>query len=155
MRAGNEMKMSKRSGEFITLRELFEETGVDVARYFFLMRRADAQMLFDLDLALDHSDKNPVYKVQYAHARMHSIFKKAGVSADAIDGNNAALDALTHSTEQELIEQLSFFPETVRRAAEAHAPHIICDYLETTSGLVNYWYHAGYPSRNPELAVLV
>lgn len=155
MRGGAEMKMSKRSGEFITLRELFEETGVDVARYFFLMRRADAQMLFDLDLALDHSEKNPVYKVQYAHARMMSIFRKAGIDANAIDASNAALDALTHSTEQDLIKQLSIFPDTVARAAEARSPHIICDYLETTASMINSWYHAGNPSRNPELAVLV
>ncbi|NIP82168.1 MAG: arginine--tRNA ligase, partial [Gemmatimonadetes bacterium] len=68
-----EVRLSKRAGEFVTLRELSAETGRDVARYFFLMRRADAQMVFDLDLALDHSEKNPVYKVQYAHARMCSI----------------------------------------------------------------------------------
>ena len=155
MRAGTEMKMSKRSGEFITLRELFEETGVDVARYFFLMRRADAQMLFDLDLALDHSDKNPVFKVQYAHARMHSIFRKAGVDANSITGDDAALDQLTHGTEQDLIKQLSIFPETVVRAADSRSPHVICEYLETTASMVNSWYHAGNPSRNPELAVLV
>src|SRR5690606_15351432 len=83
MRGGQEVRLSKRSGEFVTLRELFEECGVDVARYFFLMRRSDAQMLFDLDLALDQSEKNPVYKVQYAHARMMSIFRKAGEPADA------------------------------------------------------------------------
>ena len=155
MRAGAEMKMSKRSGEFITLRELFEETGVDVARYFFLMRRGDAQMLFDLDLALDHSEKNPVYKVQYAHARMMSIFRKAGVDADAINVGDAALDRLTHQTEADLIKQLSVFPEVVARAAESRAPHIICDYLEATAAFVNSWYHAGNPTRNPELAVLV
>ena len=80
MRGGAEVKFSKRAGEFVTLRELYEETGVDVARYFFLMRRGDTQMLFDLDLALDQSDKNPVYKVQYAHARMMSIFRKAEVA---------------------------------------------------------------------------
>jgi arginyl-tRNA synthetase len=155
MRAGSEMKMSKRSGEFITLRELFEETGVDVARYFFLMRRSDAQMLFDLDLALDHSEKNPVYKVQYAHARMMSIFRKAGVAPDDINVGDAALDRLSHSTETEMIKQLHSFPEVVARAADARAPHIICDYLEATASMVNSWYHAGNPTRNPELAVLV
>ncbi len=154
MRAGAEMKMSKRSGEFITLRELFEETGVDVARYFFLMRRGDAQMLFDLDLALDHSEKNPVYKVQYAHARMMSIFRKAGVTVESITASTG-LHRLTHETEVELIKQLSIFPQLVARAAEARAPHVVCEYLETTAAMVNSWYHAGNPSRNPELAVLV
>jgi arginyl-tRNA synthetase len=153
MRGGAEVKMSKRSGEFITLRELFDETGVDVARYFFLMRRGDAQMLFDLDLALDHSDKNPVFKVQYAHARMMSIFRKAGIDIDDI-GVHAALDQLNHPLETELIKQLHSFPSVVARAAEARAPHIVCDYLETTAGMVNSWYHAGNPNRNPELAVL-
>src|SRR5690606_37529655 len=83
-RGGREVRLSKRAGEFVTLRELFEEAGVDVARYFFLMRRGDGQMLFDLDLALDQSEKNPVYKVQYAHARMSSIFRKAGIDPAGI-----------------------------------------------------------------------
>ena len=76
MRGGAEVKLSKRAGDIITLRELIDETGPDVARYFFLMRRGDAQMLFDLDLALDQSEKNPVFKVQYAHARIMSILRK-------------------------------------------------------------------------------
>jgi len=155
MRGGTEMKMSKRSGEFITLRELFEETGVDVARYFFLMRRGDAQMLFDLDLALDHSEKNPVYKVQYAHARIMSIFRKAGVAHAQYTPEPGVLARLTHETEIDLIKQLATFPSVVARAADARAPHVICEYLETTAGAVNSWYHAGNPTRNPELAVLV
>jgi arginyl-tRNA synthetase len=154
-RSGREIKLSKRSGEFVTLRELFEETGPDVARYFFLMRRGDTQMVFDLDLALDHSEKNPVFKVQYAHARMMSIFAKAGVAVDAIGAEGADLDRLTAPQEQEIIKQIGRFPEVVRRAADARAPHMICEYLETTASAVNSWYHAGNPSRNPELAVLV
>ncbi len=155
MRSGTEMKMSKRSGEFITLRDLFDETGVDVARYFFLMRRSDAQMLFDLDLALDHSEKNPVFKVQYAHARMHSIFRKAQREPSSVLPGPAQLGALQHQSETELIKHLSIFPDVVARAGDARAPHIVCEYLETTAGMVNSWYHAGNPSRNPELAVLV
>jgi arginyl-tRNA synthetase len=154
MRGGKEVRLSKRAGQFVTLRELFEEVGVDVARYFFLMRRGDTQMVFDLDLALDHSEKNPVFKVQYAHARMMSIFRKAGIEAeDVVADTDVSL--LTHSTELELVKQLAHFPEVVGRAAEARAPHMVCEYLETTAGLVNSWYHAGNPSRNPELAVLV
>lgn len=153
MRGGQEAKLSKRAGQYVTLRELFTETGVDVARYFFLMRRGDTQMLFDLDLALDHSEKNPVFKVQYAHARMMSIFRKAGVDAEV--AAPADLARLTEPAELELIKQLLEFPEVVGRAAASRAPHMVCDYLETTSGRVNSWYHAGNPSRNPELAVLV
>ena len=154
MRGEEEVKFSKRSGEFITLRDLFEETGVDVARYFFLMRRADAQMLFDLDLAMDHSEKNPVFKVQYAHARMMSIFRKAGVRAEELEAAPPA-GALAEPVEQELVKQLARFPALVARAADARSPHIVCEYLETTAGMVNSWYHAGNPSRNPRLAVLV
>ena len=80
MRGGEEVKFSKRAGDYVTLRDLFEEVGVDVTRYFFLMRRAEAQLTFDLDLALDQSEKNPVYKVQYAHARMASIFRQGRAS---------------------------------------------------------------------------
>jgi arginyl-tRNA synthetase len=153
VRGGREVKLSKRAGDIVTLRDLIDETGPDVARYFFLMRRCDAQMLFDLDLALDHSEKNPVYKVQYAHARMCSIFRKAGIDRSAFEGGDAAM--LTDDRERELIRQLVQFPEVVERAAGSRAPHVVCDYLEATAGIVNSWYHAGNPSRNPELAVLV
>jgi arginyl-tRNA synthetase len=154
VRGGAEVKLSKRAGDMVTLRDLITETGADVARYFFLMRRGDAQMLFDLDLALDHSDKNPVYKVQYAHARMCSIFRRAGLSPAELAADTDA-SGLVDGVEQELIKQLERFPEIVARASEARAPHMICDYLEATANFVNSWYHAGNPSRNPELAVLV
>jgi arginyl-tRNA synthetase len=155
MRGGEEAKLSKRAGQYITLRELATETGTDVARYFFLMRRGDAQMLFDLDLAMDHSEKNPVFKIQYAHARLMSIFRKAGVDPQTLSAGEADLDRLTEPAELELIKQLAQFPATIERAAAARAPHSVCDYLEATAGQVNSWYHAGNPSRNPELAVLV
>jgi arginyl-tRNA synthetase len=155
VRAGEEVKMSKRAGDFVSLRELYEETGVDVARYFFLMRRSDAQMLFDLDLALDRTDKNPVFKVQYAHARIASIFRKAEVDPQTFRVEDTDLSRLATQVEQEMIKQLAIFPDTVARAVDARSPHVICEYLETTAGLVNSWYHSGNPSRNPELAVLV
>jgi arginyl-tRNA synthetase len=155
LRGGQEAKLSKRAGDFVTLRELFEETGTDVARYFFLMRRGDTQMLFDLDLALDHSEKNPVYKVQYAHARMMSIFRKAGVEPAQSWSPEPPLERLVTDDEHELIKQLARFPEVIERAAAGRAPHLVCDYLEETAGMANGWYHSGNPSRNPELAVLV
>ncbi len=154
-RAGEEVKFSKRAGSYTTLRELFEEVGVDVARYFFLMRKPEAQLVFDLDQALDQSEKNPVYKIQYAHARMCSIFAKAAPGEDEVPPNEVDLGLLGHATELELIKQLAAFPETVAKAAELRAPHLLCDYLEQTAGAVNSWYHAGNPSRSPELAVLV
>ena len=139
-----------------TLRELFEMVGVDVARYFFLMRKPEAQLVFDLDMALDQSEKNPVYKVQYAHARMCSIFAKAGgAETDRAVAGRADLSLLEHPTELALVKALAEFPDVVERAAEQRAPHLLCEYLEQTAGAVNSWYHAGNPSRNPELAVLV
>ena len=154
-RGGREVKFSKRAGSYTTLRELFEEVGVDVARYFFQMRKPEAHLVFDLDLALEQSEKNPVYKVQYAHARMWSIFAKAGIEAEETDAGGADLGLLTEPAERELVKQLTAFPSTVASAAEMRAPHLLCDYLERTAGQVNSWYHAGNPSRNPELAVLV
>ena len=154
LRGGTEARLSKRAGDFVTLRELFDETGPDVARYFFLMRRGDTQMVFDLDLALDQSEKNPVYKVQYAHARMMSIFRKAGVEPSS-PVTDAPLERLETADEQELIKQLGKLPEVIQRAADGRAPHLVCDYLEETAGMANSWYHSGNPSRNPELAVLV
>jgi arginyl-tRNA synthetase len=154
-RDGQEVKFSKRAGSYTTLRDLVDAVGVDVTRYFFLMRKAEGHLVFDLDAALDRSDKNPVYKVQYAHARMHSIFAKAGVDPDSIDPGAADLERLVDTHERELIQRLSEFPEVVTRAAEGRAPHLLCDYLEQTAGAVNAWYHAGNPGRNPELAVLV
>jgi len=153
-RDGKEVKFSKRAGSYTTLRELFAEVGVDVARYFFLIRKPEAHLVFDLDMALDQSEKNPVFKIQYAHARMCSIFRKGEVNEGQIRSNDAGLEGLSHPLERDLIKRLADFPGTVQRAATARAPHILCDFLEQTAGAVNSWYHAGNPSRSPELAVL-
>ena len=154
-RDGQEVKFSKRAGSGVTLRELYEEVVVDVARYFFQMRKADAQLLFDLDMALDQSDKNPVYKVQYAHARMCSIFAKARVAPEEVAADVAHLELLREDLERELVKRLGEFPATVERAANQVSPHVLSDYLEQTAGFANSWYHAGNPTRSPQLAVLV
>lgn len=154
-RDGQEVKFSKRAGSGVTLRELYEEVGVDVARFFFQMRKPDAQLLFDLDVALDQSEKNPVYKIQYAHARMCSIFAKAGISPESVRPGSANLELLKEDLERELVKRLGEFPAVVVRAAAATAPHVVCDYLEDTAGAANSWYHAGNPTRSPGLAVLV
>jgi len=153
-RDGQEVKFSKRAGSGVTLRELYEEVGVDVARYFFQMRKPDAQLLFDLDVALDQSEKNPVYKVQYAHARMCSIFAKAGQPPESVQPG-ADLELLSEGLERELVKHLGEFPAVVERAAAHASPHVLCDYLEQTAAAANSWYHSGNPTRNPELAVLV
>ena len=153
-REGREVKFSKRAGDYVTLRDLIEEVGADVTRYFFLMRKPEAQLVFDLDQALDESDRNPVYKTKYAHARLSSILRKVGDEA-AAPPEAARLEALEQSAEREIVQQVAEFPDFVARAAAQRAPHILADFLEKTAGLVNSWYHAGNPSRNPELAVLV
>ena len=158
-RGGEDVRFSKRAGSYTTLAELVAEVGTDVARYFFLMRRPEAQLVFDLDLALDQSDKNPVYKVKYAHARLCRLSRLAQTKGwDGMDGPGAPeadTTLLSAPAERELINQLGEFPGFLRRAATGRAPHVICDYLERTAGLVNSWYQAGHPSRSPELAALV
>jgi len=149
MRGDEEVRFSKRSGEFVTLSDLFEETGVDAARYFFLMRRGDAQFIFDIDLATKQSDENPVYYVQYAHTRMAGIFRNAEVDPEEIvarelatvAGKPADLTLLSEPAEQELIKRLMEFPTVVMSAAEALAPHRITTYLEELARLANAWYH--------------
>jgi arginyl-tRNA synthetase len=149
LRGGEEVRMSKRAGTFVTLRDLFEETGPDVARYFFLMRRAEVPMNFDLDLALDTSDANPVYKVQYAHARMCSVYQRAGITADDLNPGATDLTQLRLQSEREVAKTILRFPERVSASAEARAPHVICAYLEELAAAVNAWYHEGNldPSR--------
>jgi len=156
-RGGEEVRFSKRAGSYTTLAELVAEVGADVARYFFLMRRPEAHLTFDLDLALDQSDRNPVYKVQYAHARLCRLFELAGDQyGDGPDVAEAADTSLLDAPiEREVINQLAEFPDFLRRAARARAPHLVCDYLEKTAGLVNSWYQSGHPTRDPARRTLV
>lgn len=152
MRGGQEVRMSKRAGRFVTLRELYRETGVDVARYFFLMRRAEAAMTFDLDLALDTSEANPVYKIQYAHARMCSVFERGGIAPETIRASEEELGRLEAPSEREVAKLVLRFPGRVVAAARARAPYQVCQYLEELAGAVNSWYHEG--NLEPRLRVL-
>lgn len=152
MRGGEEVRFSKRSGEFVSLRDLFEETGVDAARYFFLMKRGDSQFVFDVDLAKSQTEENPVFYVQMAHARMSGIFRvasrdPAGVRAEGVD-----LAVLTQSEEIELIKELAEFPDLVRRAAAAYEPHRITGYLEGLARIAHAWYHKYRVLGEPEEA---
>ena len=152
MRGGEEVRFSKRSGEFVSLRDLFEETGVDAARYFFLMKRGDSQFVFDVDLAKSQTEENPVFYVQMAHARMTGIFRVAArdpatVSAEAVD-----LTVLTQPEELELIKELGEFPAAVQRAAAAFEPHRITGYLEGLARIAHAWYHKYRVLGEPEEA---
>ena len=152
MQGGEEARMSKRAGRFVSLADLVDVTGPDVARYFFLMRRAEVHLNFDLDLALDTSDANPVHKVQYAHARMCSVFSKAEVEPETLDATSIGLNQLTTEAERDVAKVVLRLPEAVSTAARARAPHILCAFLEETAGLVNAWYHQG--NLDPSLRML-
>jgi arginyl-tRNA synthetase len=141
MRHGEEVRFSKRSGTFVALRDLFEETGVDAARYFFLMRRGDSQFVFDIDLATRQSDDNPVYYVQYAHTRMAGILRTARLKPEDVRADGADLSLLSEGDEQAIVKHLAEFPKTVDRAAESLEPHRITFYLEELARLANGWYH--------------
>ena len=141
VRGGEEVRFSKRTGEIVTLRELFAETGVDAARYFFLMRRGDSQFVFDVDLARSQTDENPVFYVQMAHARMSGIFRVAAREPDAVSVQGLDLGALTAPEEVELLNELAAFPGVVARAAETYEPHRLTGYLEGLARTAHAWYH--------------
>jgi arginyl-tRNA synthetase len=141
VRGGEEVRVSKRTGEFVSLRDLFEETGADAARYFFLMRRADSQFIFDVDLAKSQTDENPVFYVQMAHARLSGIFRVKGVPPDTIGLDGADVGALAQPEETEILKQVQTFPDVVARAAETLEPHRITTFLEGLARVVHLWYH--------------
>ena len=139
-RDGDLVKLSKRTGETVTLRELMEEVGVDAARYFFIMRSLDSQLDFDLDLAKKRSNENPVYYVQYAHARISSIFRQAGeLGLTPADG--AELSLLKEDTEIALIKKLAVYPEEIARAAAEYAPQRIARYSYELAGAFHSFYN--------------
>ena len=142
-RDGKPVKMSKRTGQAITLNELIEEVGTDAARYFFIMRSLDTQLDFDLNLAKSHSNENPVYYIQYAHARIYSIYrqaKEAVVNLD-MDWSDVHWDTLKDDQELELIKKMAAFPEEVQRAARERAPHRIAHYVYELAGLFHTFYN--------------
>ncbi|MBW1791100.1 MAG: arginine--tRNA ligase, partial [Deltaproteobacteria bacterium] len=142
MREGKQVKMSTRKANFVTVDELLDEVGADVARFFFLMRKADSQLEFDLDLATKQSQENPVYYVQYGHARLASISRKAreeGVEKGNLD--NAPLHVLNLPEEQKLLKTIAAYPALVENAAEDLAPHRIVYYLQELAGQFHSYYN--------------
>lgn len=149
VRGGEEVKMSKRAGTFITLRDLLDEVGPDAARYFFLMRKGDSPLIFDVELARKQTDENPVFYVQMAHARLSGIFRTADRSPESIHGT-LELDQLPAPQDTELLKKLAAFPETVARAAAEAEPHRICVFLEELATVVHGWYHHTRTVGEPE-----
>jgi len=143
-RNGEKAPMSTRSGEFVTLRELRKEVGRDAARFFYVMRKCEQHLDFDLDLAKSQSSDNPVYYVQYAHARIHSVFRQAvekGIDPEPSPGT-AHLERLTAEHEQALLRTLSRYPEMVEAAALNEEPHQLTHYLRELANDFHTYYNA-------------
>jgi arginyl-tRNA synthetase len=140
MRDGEEVKMSKRSGEFVTLKDLVDEVGVDAARYFFLARKGASPLDFDVELAKKQTDENPVFYVQMAHARLSGIFRTAERDPDSATGE-LDLAALPAPQDTELLKKLVTFPEIVAKAAREREPHRITVFLHELASVVHGWYH--------------
>ncbi|MDH5388353.1 MAG: arginine--tRNA ligase [Gammaproteobacteria bacterium] len=145
-RGSERVPMSTRSGSFVTLRELRKEVGNDAARFFYVMRKCEQHMDFDLDLAKSQSNDNPVYYIQYAHARVCSVFnqlKEKNLQHDIENGNNN-LTKLTESHETELITKLSAYPDVIEKAALQAEPHSLVHYLRELANLFHTYYNAHY-----------
>lgn len=138
---GEKQKMSKRAGTAVSLRELMDEVGVDATRYFFMARSNDSQLDFDMDLARSESNDNPVYYVQYAHARICTMLKQARNKGFQVDAEfDGAL--LTSEKEADLLKKLGEFPQMVADAAEKHMPHKVTQYVFDLSALLHSFYNA-------------
>ena len=134
------MSMSTRSGEFVTLRELRNEVGIDATRFFYLMHKSDQHMEFDLELAKSNSNDNPVFYVQYAHARICSVLRQLADSDRKLDSVSSNYELLVEPQEQNLIALLDRFPELIENAARKHEPHTLTYYLrELANGLHSYY----------------
>lgn len=141
VREGQKVSMSTRSGEFITLREVLDEVGPDAARFFFLTKRSDSHLDFDLDLAKKQSRENPVYYVQYMHARIASIFRIADDRNIDTDMTGADLTCLSLPEEQRLMKHLADFPDMLVEAAESLEPHRVTFYLMDLADIFHAYYH--------------
>jgi len=141
MKGGEEMKISKRAGSYVTVRDLIDEVGRDGVRYFFLMRRVDSHLVFDIDLAKSQSDENPVYYVQYAHARLSSVLREWG--GDVATLADANLELLASPHEAALAQTLAEFPGAATRAAAEFAPHLVTFYLhDDVAARLHTYYNA-------------
>jgi arginyl-tRNA synthetase len=144
MRGGEEVKISKRAGEYVTLRELTEWVGRDAVRFFLISRRADSEFVFDVDLALSQSEENPVYYVQYAHARVCSVFRQLQEKGHTHDREVGERNVarLTEPHEKALIRRVTYYPELLETAARALEPHQLAHYLRDLAGDFHTYYNA-------------
>ncbi len=150
MKGGEEMKISKRAGSYVTVRDLINEVGRDAVRFFFLMRKSDSQLVFDIDVAVKQSEENPVYYVQMAHARMCGIFRVGEIDRESFTADGVDLSELKEPEEQRLIKGLSDFPAVVAGAAASLEPQRLVTYLTETARLTHLWYHKHHVLGQPE-----
>jgi len=140
IKGGAEAKLSKRAGSYVTLRDLMDEVGRDAVRFFLVSRKADSEFVFDIDLAKSQTEDNPVYYVQYAHARICSVLAQWGGNPQALSA--AGLSALTLPRELALAQRLGEFPEMLAEAARDFAPHMVAFYLRELAGEFHSYYNA-------------
>jgi arginyl-tRNA synthetase len=140
MRGGEEVKISKRAGSYVTLRDLLDWVGRDAVRFFLLSRRADADFVFDIDLARAQTEENPVYYVQYAHARVCSVFGQW--KGNPVELSAADLSRLTNEKEFALARRIGEFPDLVAEAARELSPHSITFYLRSLAAEFHSYYNA-------------
>jgi len=140
MRGGAEVKISKRAGSYVTVRDLIDWVGRDAVRFFLVSRKADSEFVFDVDLARQKSDENPVYYVQYAHARVCSVF--AQLRDKEVDPSGANLELLTSERESALARTLDAYPEMLAKAAREAAPHDVAFYLRELAAQFHSYYNA-------------
>jgi arginyl-tRNA synthetase len=141
LRAGEPVQMSKRAGEFVTLEEVTEEVGADTTKFIFLTRRHDSQLSFDLEVAKKSSAENPVYYVQYANARINSIFRHAAEQGTGTEDLGAADLSLLEEEEMRIIKKLLSYPMALGAAARAHEPHRLTFYLQELAGMFHPYYN--------------
>jgi arginyl-tRNA synthetase len=140
LKDGTEVKISKRAGSYVTLRDLIDEVGCDATRYFLAARHADTQLVFDIDLAKSQSNENPVYYIQYAHARICSVLAQWGGAPQAL--LDAPLGVLDSEYERAVLQRLIDFPQVIEGAAEELAPHLIAFYLKELAADFHAYYNA-------------
>jgi arginyl-tRNA synthetase len=150
MKGGEEVKISKRAGSYVTVRDLVSEVGRDAVRFFFLMRKSDSQLVFDIDVAVKQSEENPVYYVQMAHARMCGIFRVGEIHRESFTADGIDLGILRELEEQQLIKTLTDFPSVVSGAAAALEPQRVVSYLTETARQAHLWYHKHHVLGQPQ-----
>jgi arginyl-tRNA synthetase len=162
-RGKEKLQMSTRSGEFITLQKLQDEVGKDAARFFYIMRKSEQHLDFDMELAKSQSNDNPVYYIQYAHARICSVFRQMPEKGYTYNQNEALADlsVLTESHEIKLLSALARYPEVIENAAQAYEPHQLVYYLKDLANDFHTYYNASHflidnnEVRNARLALIV